>query len=198
MGARAVWWQSTNRKNKKKVSLPPASLLFPSATGESTWDPGVFIIIIIILPYWRLSYYKHSLSLYLLTPQQARLSTSSFDRTNAMLPMYKQHSPLLPAARKPRLRAFDVFCSLVCSHLNNTVPSSSARLCPWKFIALTVPIHSLGVDIQVWTTRLFACCVLSMPCFFLWLHGWIPLTNTGAHAPPLSLLCPTSTETIQN
>ena len=49
------------------IFLPPASFLFPSATGESTWDPGVFIIIIIIFPFWWLSYNKHSISLSVLT-----------------------------------------------------------------------------------------------------------------------------------
>ena len=42
------------------IFRPPPSFLFPSATGESTGDPGVFIIIIIIFPIWRLSYNKHS------------------------------------------------------------------------------------------------------------------------------------------
>ena len=47
------------------IFLPPPSFLFPSATGESTWDPGVFIIIIIIFPFWWLSYNKHSISLFI-------------------------------------------------------------------------------------------------------------------------------------
>jgi len=34
---------------------PSPSLHFPAATVESTWDPGVCIIIIIIFPYWWLS-----------------------------------------------------------------------------------------------------------------------------------------------
>ena len=41
------------------IFLPPPSFLFPS-----TWDPGVFIIIIIIFPFWWLSYNKHSISLW--------------------------------------------------------------------------------------------------------------------------------------
>jgi len=41
--------------------LPP-SLLFPSTTGECTWGPGVFTIIIDIFPYWCLVCNKHSLS----------------------------------------------------------------------------------------------------------------------------------------
>jgi len=40
---------------------PPPSLLFPCATGESTCDPRVFVIIIIIFTYWWLSYKTHSL-----------------------------------------------------------------------------------------------------------------------------------------
>jgi len=44
------------------IFLPPPSFLFPSATGESTWDPEVFIIIIIIFPFWWRSYNKHSIS----------------------------------------------------------------------------------------------------------------------------------------
>jgi len=47
------------------ISVPPPSLLFPSATRESTWDPGIFIIIIIIFPSWWLTYNKHFISLYL-------------------------------------------------------------------------------------------------------------------------------------
>ena len=43
------------------IFLSPPSFLFPSATGESTWDPEVFIIIIIIFPFWWLSYNKHSI-----------------------------------------------------------------------------------------------------------------------------------------
>ena len=43
------------------IFLPPPSFLFPSATGESTWDPEVFIIIIIICPFWWLSFNKHSI-----------------------------------------------------------------------------------------------------------------------------------------
>jgi len=43
------------------IFLPPPSFLFPSATGESTRDPGVFIIIIIKSPFWWLSYNKHSI-----------------------------------------------------------------------------------------------------------------------------------------
>ena len=47
------------------IFLPPPSFLFPSATVESSWDPGVFIIIIIIIfPSWWLSYDKHSISLF--------------------------------------------------------------------------------------------------------------------------------------
>jgi len=45
------------------IFLPPPSFLFPSATGESTWDPQVFIIIIIVFPFWWLSFNKHSISL---------------------------------------------------------------------------------------------------------------------------------------
>ena len=45
------------------IFLPHPSFLFPSATGESTWDPEVFIIIIIIFPFWWLSFNKHSISL---------------------------------------------------------------------------------------------------------------------------------------
>ena len=45
------------------ICLPPPSFLVPSATGESTWDLEVFIIIIIIFPFWWLSFNKHSISL---------------------------------------------------------------------------------------------------------------------------------------
>ena len=45
------------------IFLPPPSFLFPSATGESTWDPEVFVIRIIIFPFWWLSFNKHSISL---------------------------------------------------------------------------------------------------------------------------------------
>jgi len=47
------------------IFLPPPSFLFPSATGQSTWDPGVFTIILIIFPFWWLSYNKHSISLHI-------------------------------------------------------------------------------------------------------------------------------------
>jgi len=46
------------------IFLPPPFLLFPSATGESTWDPEVFTFIIIIFPFWWLSYYKKIICLY--------------------------------------------------------------------------------------------------------------------------------------
>jgi len=47
---------------KSLIHLPTASFLFPSSTGECTWNPEVFTIIIIIFPYWWLSCNKHSLS----------------------------------------------------------------------------------------------------------------------------------------
>ena len=52
------------KKNPRQslIFLPPPSFLFPSATGESNWDPEVFIIIIIIFPFWWLSYSKHFIS----------------------------------------------------------------------------------------------------------------------------------------
>jgi len=43
------------------IFLPPPSFVFPSATGESTWDPEVFVIIIIIFPCWWLSFNKYSI-----------------------------------------------------------------------------------------------------------------------------------------
>ena len=42
----------------RSLISPSPSLHFPAATGESTWDPGVFIVIIIFFPYWWLSYNK--------------------------------------------------------------------------------------------------------------------------------------------
>jgi len=39
----------------RSLISPSPSLHFLAANGESTWDPGVFIIIIIIFPYWWLS-----------------------------------------------------------------------------------------------------------------------------------------------
>jgi len=56
---------------KNWVDLSP-SFLFPFATGESTWDPGVFTIIIFIFPFWWLSYHKHSISLSLLSRPSPR------------------------------------------------------------------------------------------------------------------------------
>jgi len=45
--------QAVKRKANKMFSFR-----FTAATGEPIWDPGVFTIIIILFPYWWLSYNK--------------------------------------------------------------------------------------------------------------------------------------------
>ena len=52
------------KPNVENGSCRSISLPFHSRTGECTSDPGVFSIIIIILPYRWLSYNKNSLHLY--------------------------------------------------------------------------------------------------------------------------------------
>jgi len=60
------------------IPLPPPSLLFPSATMESTWDPGVFTIIIINFSYWWLSYNKQATSIKILSfPLRDKMGSAS-------------------------------------------------------------------------------------------------------------------------